>query len=158
MGVDVVELLPRLVMLRFPVGQAYVWRDGANAVTLVDAGPAGSGARIVEAVTALGARPGAVRPVTSRRQIGRSWKSPTSARRLGGSRCASAAPTTSGSKSVLFGISSISSRAVVVFPAPNAPLIQTTVTGPPLLLAPCGLPASPCHENQARSVDGEKGI
>ena len=43
---------------------------------------------------------------------------------------------TSGSKSVLFGISSISSRAVVVFPAPNAPLIQTTVTGPPLLLAP----------------------
>ncbi|CAM5243598.1 Glyoxylase-like metal-dependent hydrolase (Beta-lactamase superfamily II) OS=Streptomyces albaduncus OX=68172 GN=FHS32_002048 PE=4 SV=1 [Streptomyces griseoloalbus] len=38
MGVDVVELLPRLVMLRFPVGQAYVWRDGANAVTLVDAG------------------------------------------------------------------------------------------------------------------------
>ncbi|MEU1702782.1 MBL fold metallo-hydrolase [Streptomyces pseudogriseolus] len=60
---DVVELLPRLVMLRFPVGQAYVWRDGANAVTLVDAGPAGSGARIIEAVTALGARPGAVRRV-----------------------------------------------------------------------------------------------
>lgn len=42
---------------------------------------------------------------------------------------------TSGSKSVLFGISSISSRAVVVFPAPNAPLIQT-ITVPPLLLAP----------------------
>ena len=29
--------------------------------------------------------------ITSRRQIGRSWKSPTSARRLGGSRCGSAA-------------------------------------------------------------------
>src|SRR5882724_6531668 len=55
---------------------------------------------------------------------------------------------TSGSKSVLFGIRSISSRAVVVFPAPNAPLIQTTVTVPPLLLAPCGLPVPPCHGNQ----------
>ncbi|MFF8588321.1 MBL fold metallo-hydrolase [Streptomyces althioticus] len=60
---DAVELLPRLVMLRLPVGQAYVWRDGPDALTLIDAGPAGSGARIVEAVTALGARPEAVRRI-----------------------------------------------------------------------------------------------
>lgn len=54
---------------------------------------------------------------------------------------------TSGSKSVLFGISSISSRAALVLPAPNAPLIQT-ITVPPLLLAPCGLPVTACHGNQ----------
>lgn len=42
---DVIELLPRLRLLRFPVGQAYLWRDG-DELTLIDAGPAGSGARI----------------------------------------------------------------------------------------------------------------
>ncbi|PAK26805.1 MBL fold metallo-hydrolase, partial [Streptomyces sp. alain-838] len=41
---DVIELLPRLHLLRFPVGQAYLWRDGDD-LTLVDAGPAGAGAR-----------------------------------------------------------------------------------------------------------------
>lgn len=78
---------------------------------------------------------------TSRRQIGRSWKSPTSARCLGGSRCVSAPPMTSGSKSVLFGIRSISSRAVVDLPAPNAPLTQT-ITFPPLLFGPLRLARS----------------
>ncbi len=67
-SMDVVELLPgRLLMLRFPVGQAYLWRDGGGGrpdeLTLVDAGPAGSGAPIVEAVTALGSRPADVRRV-----------------------------------------------------------------------------------------------
>src|SRR5207249_4428771 len=56
-------------------------------------------------------------------------------------------PMTSGSKSVLFGISSISSRAVVVFPAPNAPLIQTITDSPscvgPLRLARSTLPRKP---------------
>ncbi|WP_405622615.1 MBL fold metallo-hydrolase [Streptomyces sp. NBC_00076] len=42
---DVVELLPRLHLLRFPVGQAYLWRDGDD-LTLIDAGPAGSAAAI----------------------------------------------------------------------------------------------------------------
>ncbi|CAM5594315.1 hypothetical protein SALBM311S_10465 [Streptomyces alboniger] len=42
---DVVELLPRLHLLRFPVGQAYLWRDGDD-LTLIDAGPAGSAASI----------------------------------------------------------------------------------------------------------------
>jgi glyoxylase-like metal-dependent hydrolase (beta-lactamase superfamily II) len=42
---DVIELLPRLHLLRFPVGQAYLWRDGDES-TLIDAGPAGSAASI----------------------------------------------------------------------------------------------------------------
>ncbi|MFF5982248.1 MBL fold metallo-hydrolase [Streptomyces olindensis] len=59
---DVVALLPRLHLLRFPVGQAYLWRDGTEW-TLIDAGPAGSGAAIAEAVTALGSDPRAVRRI-----------------------------------------------------------------------------------------------
>ncbi|MET9760603.1 MBL fold metallo-hydrolase [Streptomyces sp. NPDC006372] len=59
---DVIELLPRLHLLRFPVGQAYLWRDGGE-LTLIDAGPAGSGAAIAEAVAALGHAPGDVRRV-----------------------------------------------------------------------------------------------
>ncbi len=50
---DVVELLPRLSLLRLPVGQAYLWRDG-DEVTLIDAGPAGYGARVAESARALG--------------------------------------------------------------------------------------------------------
>ncbi|MFF0156740.1 MBL fold metallo-hydrolase [Streptomyces sp. NPDC005263] len=42
---DVVDLLPRLHLLRFPVGQAYLWRDGDD-LTLIDAGPAGRAAAI----------------------------------------------------------------------------------------------------------------
>ncbi|MEV6179992.1 MBL fold metallo-hydrolase [Streptomyces sp. NPDC052015] len=59
---DVAELLPRLHLLRFPVGQAYLWRDG-DELTLVDAGPPGSGRAIAGAVTALGHTPQAVRRV-----------------------------------------------------------------------------------------------
>ena len=33
---------PQLTLLRFTVGQAYVWRDG-DELTLIDTGPAGSG-------------------------------------------------------------------------------------------------------------------
>jgi glyoxylase-like metal-dependent hydrolase (beta-lactamase superfamily II) len=50
---DVIELLPRLHLLRFPVGQAYLWRDGEE-LTLVDAGPAGSGAPIADLVVGSG--------------------------------------------------------------------------------------------------------
>lgn len=53
MDMDVVEILPRLLMLRFPVGQAYLWCDG-DELTLIDAGPSGSAARIAEAVTGTG--------------------------------------------------------------------------------------------------------
>jgi glyoxylase-like metal-dependent hydrolase (beta-lactamase superfamily II) len=62
---DVIELLPRLHLLRFPVGQAYLWHDGDDRgeLTLIDAGPAGSGAPIAEAVTALGRDPRDVRRI-----------------------------------------------------------------------------------------------
>ncbi|MFE2077222.1 MBL fold metallo-hydrolase [Streptomyces misionensis] len=59
---DVIELLPRLHLLRFPVGQAYLWRDGEE-LTLVDAGPIGSGPLIAEAVRALGRAPEDVRRI-----------------------------------------------------------------------------------------------
>ncbi|MEV5987943.1 MBL fold metallo-hydrolase [Streptomyces sp. NPDC052051] len=50
---DVIPLLPRLHLLRFAVGQAYLWCDD-DELTLVDAGPKGSGAPIAAAITALG--------------------------------------------------------------------------------------------------------
>lgn len=59
---DVIELLPRLHLLRFPVGQAYLWRDG-DELTLIDAGAAGSGGAIADAVGALGRAPSAVRRI-----------------------------------------------------------------------------------------------
>ncbi|MEU0337415.1 MBL fold metallo-hydrolase [Streptomyces bobili] len=58
---DVIALLPRLHLLRFPVGQAYLRRD--DELTLVDAGPPGSGRAIADAVSALGHYPAAVRRV-----------------------------------------------------------------------------------------------
>jgi glyoxylase-like metal-dependent hydrolase (beta-lactamase superfamily II) len=53
---DLIELTPRLHMLRFAVGQAYVWRDGPGGreLTLVDSGPPGSGPAIAAAVQGLG--------------------------------------------------------------------------------------------------------
>lgn len=60
--VDVIELLSRLHLLRFPVGQAYLWRDGEE-LTLIDAGTIGSGRPIADAVTALGRAPREVRRV-----------------------------------------------------------------------------------------------
>ncbi|MEV5978583.1 MBL fold metallo-hydrolase [Streptomyces sp. NPDC052114] len=59
---DVIEVLPELHMLRFPVGQAYLWRDG-DELTLIDAGAVGAGAEIARAVTGLGLRPRDVRRI-----------------------------------------------------------------------------------------------
>ena len=36
---EVLDVVPRLRMLRFPVGAAYRWRDD-DALTLIDTGPA----------------------------------------------------------------------------------------------------------------------
>ncbi|SDC08436.1 MBL fold metallo-hydrolase [Actinokineospora iranica] len=47
------RITERLTMLRFPVGQAYLWRDGAS-LTLIDTGAAGSGAAIAAAVRETG--------------------------------------------------------------------------------------------------------
>ena len=53
---DVLELTPRLHLLRFAVGQAYLWRDGADLrdLTLVDSGPPGSGPAIAGLVRETG--------------------------------------------------------------------------------------------------------
>ncbi|MBL1082780.1 MBL fold metallo-hydrolase [Streptomyces actinomycinicus] len=59
---DVIELLPRLHLLRFPVGQAYLWRDD-EALTLIDAGTVGSGRTIADALTRLGHAPGDLRRI-----------------------------------------------------------------------------------------------
>ncbi|MFM9370979.1 MBL fold metallo-hydrolase [Streptomyces sp. Da 82-17] len=51
---EVVELLPgRLHLLRFVVGQAYLWSDEGE-LTLIDTGPADAARGMAEAVTALG--------------------------------------------------------------------------------------------------------
>ncbi|MFK0108868.1 MBL fold metallo-hydrolase [Streptomyces sp. NPDC091217] len=61
---DVIELLPRLHLLRFPVGQAYLWHDPDTGVsTLIDAGPLGSGRPVADALTTLGRSPSAVRRI-----------------------------------------------------------------------------------------------
>ncbi|WP_185011999.1 MBL fold metallo-hydrolase [Streptomyces sp. AK010] len=59
---DVIEPSPRPHLLRFPVGRACLWRDDGE-LTLIDTGPAGSGAPIAEAVTALGRQPRDVRRI-----------------------------------------------------------------------------------------------
>lgn len=53
---DVIHLLPNLRMLRFPVGQAYLWRD-PDSLTLVDTGLAGAGQDISRAITGFGLKP-----------------------------------------------------------------------------------------------------
>ncbi|MEU7066785.1 MBL fold metallo-hydrolase [Streptomyces sp. NPDC053429] len=56
-GLDLVEVIPhRLHMLRFPIGQAYLWQDD-QALTLVDAGHAGAADAIEGAIRSLGLLP-----------------------------------------------------------------------------------------------------
>ncbi|WP_197359055.1 MBL fold metallo-hydrolase, partial [Streptomyces clavuligerus] len=59
---EIIEVLPRLSLLRFPVGQAYLWRDD-DVLTLIDAGTVGAGALIADAVTSLGFAPRDVRRI-----------------------------------------------------------------------------------------------
>ncbi|ARP73482.1 hypothetical protein LK07_31035 [Streptomyces pluripotens] len=60
----VIDLLPHLHLLCFPVGQAYLWRSD-HELTLTDAGPMGSGRKICDAASALGHVPGDVRQIVS---------------------------------------------------------------------------------------------
>ena len=48
----VVELLPRLHMLSFPVGHVYLWQDPAG-LTLIDTSVPGSAPLIAEAIERL---------------------------------------------------------------------------------------------------------
>lgn len=50
---EIIDIDPDLRMLRFPVGQAYAYRDGRD-VTLVDTGPPGSADRIAAALDGWG--------------------------------------------------------------------------------------------------------
>ncbi|WP_372350655.1 MBL fold metallo-hydrolase [Streptomyces sp. KL116D] len=59
---DIIDVTPRLRMLRFPVGQAYLWRDG-DELTLIDAGAPGAGQPIAEAVRDWGHAPQDVRRI-----------------------------------------------------------------------------------------------
>ncbi|MFI7343523.1 MBL fold metallo-hydrolase [Streptomyces sp. NPDC050085] len=57
-----IDLTPRLRLVRFPVGQACLWRDGAE-LTLIDAGAPGAGQPIADAVRDWGHSPEDVRRI-----------------------------------------------------------------------------------------------
>ncbi|NEB77846.1 MBL fold metallo-hydrolase [Streptomyces sp. SID14478] len=59
---DTIDLTPRLRLLRFPVGQACLWRDGGE-LTLIDAGAAGAGQPIADVVRDWGYAPEDVRRI-----------------------------------------------------------------------------------------------
>jgi glyoxylase-like metal-dependent hydrolase (beta-lactamase superfamily II) len=52
---NVIELLPRLRFIRFPVGHAYLWHD-PDGLTLIDAGLPGSAPLIADAIRQSGYR------------------------------------------------------------------------------------------------------
>lgn len=53
---DTIDLSPELRMLRFAVGQAYLWRDG-DSLTLIDTGIVGSGPDIETSIRGAGLAP-----------------------------------------------------------------------------------------------------
>lgn len=57
---DVIELLPRLHFLRFPVGHAYLWHD-PDGLTLIDTSLPGAAPLIADAIRQCGYRPADVR-------------------------------------------------------------------------------------------------
>ncbi|MFC0849776.1 MBL fold metallo-hydrolase [Streptomyces noboritoensis] len=59
---DLVPVTDELHMFRFPIGQAYLWRDG-DELTLVDAGDVNAAAPIEEAIRGLGLDPAAIRRI-----------------------------------------------------------------------------------------------
>ncbi|MEU8617861.1 MBL fold metallo-hydrolase [Streptomyces sp. NPDC048623] len=59
---DLVEIAPRLHMLRFSIGQAWLWRDGEE-LTLIDAGWAGSADEIASGLRGAGLDPAGLRRI-----------------------------------------------------------------------------------------------
>jgi glyoxylase-like metal-dependent hydrolase (beta-lactamase superfamily II) len=57
---DVIELLPRLRYIRFPVGHAYLWHD-PDGLTLIDAGLPGSAPLVADAIRQSGYQPADLR-------------------------------------------------------------------------------------------------
>ncbi|MFJ7070355.1 MBL fold metallo-hydrolase [Streptomyces sp. NPDC101115] len=60
--VELVEITPRLHMLRFSIGQAYLWRDDTE-LTLIDAGWAGSAPAVESALRGAGIDPTLLRRI-----------------------------------------------------------------------------------------------
>lgn len=60
--VELVEVTPRLHMLRLPVGQAYVWQDDTE-FTLIDAGWAGAADEMAAALRGAGLDPSRIRRI-----------------------------------------------------------------------------------------------
>ncbi|MFJ8584235.1 MBL fold metallo-hydrolase [Streptomyces sp. NPDC093595] len=63
MDLDLIQVTPRLHLLRFPIGQAYLWRDADDDLTLIDAGWAGAAAAVEAAVRRAGLRPAGLRRI-----------------------------------------------------------------------------------------------
>jgi glyoxylase-like metal-dependent hydrolase (beta-lactamase superfamily II) len=61
-GVEILELSPRLHLVQRPVGQVYVWQDGSE-LTLIDTGTPGSTGELAAAFADLGFRRADVRRV-----------------------------------------------------------------------------------------------
>ncbi|MFD7320467.1 MBL fold metallo-hydrolase [Streptomyces sp. NPDC059875] len=59
---DFIEITPRLHMLNFSIGQAYLWRDDEE-LTLIDAGWVGSAPEIETAIRGAGLDPAALRRI-----------------------------------------------------------------------------------------------
>lgn len=59
---DVIQLLPRLYFIRFPVGHAYLWSD-PDGLTLIDAGLPGAAPLLREAIRQTGHEPADLRRV-----------------------------------------------------------------------------------------------
>lgn len=59
---DFIRVLPQLHMFRFPVGQAYLWRDGDD-LTLVDAGHRSAAPLMEEAMRGAGLDPARIRRI-----------------------------------------------------------------------------------------------
>ncbi|MFD0144908.1 MULTISPECIES: MBL fold metallo-hydrolase [unclassified Streptomyces] len=59
---DFIEITPRLHMLHFSIGQAYLWRDDEE-LTLIDAGWAGSADEIGTAIRGAGLDPARIRRI-----------------------------------------------------------------------------------------------
>jgi glyoxylase-like metal-dependent hydrolase (beta-lactamase superfamily II) len=59
---DLIEITPRLHLLHFPIGQAYLWRD-EEELTLIDAGWVDSAREIETAIRGAGLDPAALRRI-----------------------------------------------------------------------------------------------
>ncbi|QDY75487.1 MBL fold metallo-hydrolase [Streptomyces qinzhouensis] len=59
---DIVDVRPRLHMFRFPIGQAYLWRDN-DGLTLIDSGDVNAGPAVEEGIRATGQDPARLRRI-----------------------------------------------------------------------------------------------